>query len=515
MEIFDREPELAQLADALQRVSCGDGLVIALLGEAGIGKSSLVRKFVETIDREVRVLRGYCDDLGIAEPLGVLRDLAREAEIELPYDVVEPGNRLRAFSKVFEGFLDASTPTIILVEDVHWADDATVDFLRFLTRRIAGTRLMLVLTARSDGALGRNKIRRIMGDAISHDAIRLELGPLSQKTIVRLANEAGVSADQLSELTGGNAFFVTELLNSQDRSRSESVEESVLLRADRLDASLREVLDTASVFPRQVDVAHLSALLGRDLDQALVSIFDEGFLVSIDEGFEFRHVLVRQAINGAIPPTRRRAVNGQLLKMLRAEGGAPASRLLYHAREAGDDAEVKELAVKAAAEAVNIGARREARDFYGLAVEMHGPHTTPELLEEAAHACHLVGADADSIELQSRVLEIHGRHGDKKKFGNALRLRSRYNWSAGAFEASWQDAKAAVDCLLEIRGPELAMAQSNAAQVHMLNREYRLVQEPAEAAIEIAEELGRSDVLSHALNNLACALMFSDPKRAR
>ena len=515
MEIFDREPELAQLAAALERVSRGDGLVIALLGEAGIGKSSLARKFVEPLDQNVRVLRGYCDDLGIAEPLGVLRDLAREAEIDLAEDLVEPGNRLRAFSKVFEGFFGADTPTIILVEDVHWADDATVDFLRFLTRRVAGTRLMLVLTARSDGALGRNKVRRIMGDAISHDAIRLELGPLSQETIVRLANKAGVNADQLSELTGGNAFFVTELLNSQDGSRSESVEESVLLRADRLEASLREVLDTASVFPRQVDVAHLSTLLGRDLDQALLSIADEGFLVSVHEAFEFRHVLVRQAINAAIPPTRRREINDQLLRMLKAEGCASASRLLYHAREAGDDAEVTELAVKAASEAVNIGARREARDLYCLAVEMHGTHASAELLEEAAHACHLVGADADSIEFQNRALEIHDRCGDKTKFGNALRLRSRFHWSAGAFEASWQDAKGAVDCLLGIRGPELAMAQSNAAQVHMLNREYRLVQQPAEAAIEIAEELGLSDVLSHALNNLACALMFDDPKRAR
>ncbi|MEM9760890.1 MAG: AAA family ATPase, partial [Pseudomonadota bacterium] len=425
MEIFDREHELAQLTDALERVSRADGVVVALLGEAGIGKSSLARKFMETIGQDVRVLRGYCDDLGIAEPLGVLRDLAREAGIELNEDLAEPGTRLGAFSKVFDGFFATRGPTLVLVEDVHWADDATVDFLRFLTRRIAGTRLMLVLTARSDGALGRYKVRRIMGDAISHDAIRLELGPLSQETIARLAEDAGANADQLKELTGGNAFFVTELLNSQDGRRSESIEESVLLRADRLGASQREVLDTASVFPRQIERAHLSALLGRDVDQALLSIADEGFLVLANDAFEFRHVLVRQAINLALPLTSRRAMNGQLLNMLKAEAGASASRLLYHAREASDDAEVTELAVKAAAEAADIGARREARDFYRLAVEMEGAGATVELLEAAAHACHLVGSDADSIALQTRALELHH---EKLKIGNALRLRSRYHW---------------------------------------------------------------------------------------
>jgi DNA-binding CsgD family transcriptional regulator len=515
MEIFDRESELRELGAALERVSRGEGAVIALLGEAGIGKSSLARSFVENAGPGVRVLRGFCDDLGIAEPLGVLRDLAREAEVDLPEDPGTPGERLRAFTRVFEGFSIPTASTVIVVEDVHWADDATVDFLRFLVRRIAGTRIMLILTARTDETRGRGNVRRIMGDAVSRDAGRLHLGPLTRKTVTRLAEKAGLDPEQLIGVTGGNAFFVTELLNSRDGGRSATIHEAVLVRADRLDRRARAVLDAAAVFPRQADPSRLATLLGCEIGDALESCVDQGLLVSEGNAVSFRHILARRAILSEVRPARRVELNRQLFEILEAEGDAALSRLLYHAREAGIDDAVRRLSGEAAREAAKLGARREAREYYLVALDALGADASADLLEDAAYASYLVGADADAIDFQNRALDIHLENGDRLRHGNGLRLRSRYHWSAGDFAPSWRDAEAALECLSGLPGPELAMAYSNAAQVHMLNREYRLVPEPAEAAIELAEDLGRSDILSHALNNLACALIFADPVRAR
>lgn len=516
MELLEREPELQILNTTLQRVLGGEGAVIALLGEAGIGKSSLAREFLVRARPEMRVLRGSCDDLGIAEPLGVLRDLARETNFELPEDLVEPGARLRAFSTMFENISNRALPTVVFVEDVHWADDATVDFLRFLTRRISETHIMLLLTARSDETKGQSNVRRIMGDAVSQDVKRLHLGPLSEATVTRLAKEAGLDAEMLIRVTAGNAFFVTELVESGDETYSATVRDAVLARADRLNPKIRSVLNAAAVFPRHADVTLLAQILERDdVDEALEACVDQGLLVSEGRTYAFRHVLSRLAVLSGISASTKRTLNDRALERLLADGEATLSRLLYHAREAGNDDAVRRFSSEAAEEALRLGAHREAREYFRVAVDARGGEASAELLEKAAYASYLVGVDSDAVEFQNRALAIYENDGDRLRYGNGLRLRSRYYWSAGAFEPSRQDAEAAVKDLSGFRSAELAMAYSNAAQVHMLNRKYRSVREPAEAAIELAGELEKPDILSHALNNLACALQYTDPDRAR
>lgn len=515
MDLFDRETEMQELSATLERVVCGEGAVVALLGEAGIGKSSLARAFLENAEPKLGVLRGFCDDLGIAEPLGVLRDLARDMGIDLPEKLAEPGERLRAFSDVFEGITNAAAPCVVLVEDIHWADDATVDFLRYLTRRIAGTRVMVILTARTDEMAGRNSVRRIIGDFASQDARRIELRPLSETTVARLAATVGRDPKHLYELTTGNAFFVTELLNSGHDGPSATAHEAILARAARLNQGAREFLDAVAIFPRQVTPDLLSDLLDCDIVPSLDACVDIG-LLAVDGGeVSFRHILARHAVLSEMRPAKRKALNARLLALLEKDSGATLSRRLYHAREAGNEEAVRRLAVAAAGEASNLGARREAQEYYRVALDALGPEASADLLEDAAYANYLVGVDSEAIAYQNRALEIHGKHGDRLRHGDGLRLRSRFHWSAGEFEPARQDAQAAVEALTDMRGPELAMAYSNAAQIHMLNRAYHLVPAPAEAAIEIAEDLGRVDILSHALNNLACALQFSDPNRAR
>ncbi|MEM6891183.1 MAG: LuxR C-terminal-related transcriptional regulator [Pseudomonadota bacterium] len=166
-------------------------------------------------------------------------------------------------------------------------------------------------------------------------------------------------------------------------------------------------------------------------------------------------------------------------------------------------------------EASKLCARREAGEYYRVAVEALGCDASADLLKGAAYACYLVGVGSEAVAYQNRALDIHIANSDRFRHGNGLRLRSRFHWSAGAFYPAQQNAEDAVETHSGLFGPELAMAHSNAAQSHMLKREYHLVRAPAEAAIALAEDLGRSDILSHALNHLACALQFTDPARAR
>lgn len=515
MKLREREHELAELSETLDRASDGQGSLVAVLGEAGIGKSSLVRAFLEQASPKARVLRGLCDDLGIAEPLSVLRDIARDADIDLPMDLAAPGERMRIFSDVFEKLSVSNLPTVVFVEDVHWADDATVDFLRYLSRRIADTSIMVILTARTDEALGRNIVRRIIGDGAASDAKRIQVKPLSQAVVSLLAIEAGQDPVALNEVTEGNPFFVTELLNNQGGAQSATVQEAIMARVERLDEAGQEALKAVAVFPRQATSPQVAEILGSDVTPALEACVDLGLLVVEGSTFKFRHVLARHAVLSDMRSSQRIELNARLFHRLKVDGNASVSRLLYHAREAQIEDAVRSLSVAAAQEAARLGARREAAEYYRLAVLAEGFEATAGLLEKAAYACHLIGQDSEAIEFQTRAIEIYTAEKDQIHIGDGLRRRSRFHWSSGVFGPARIDARDAVEHLSATRGPELAMAYSNLAQVFMLNREYNLVCDPAEAAIKIAAELDDREILCHALNNLAAALMFSDPDRAR
>lgn len=142
----------------------------------------------------------------LSKPLSVLRDLARETGFDLPENLMDSHDRLTAFSQVFESAVAPPMPTVFLSEDIHWADDATIDFLRYLTRRVAGTRVMILLTARTDEMKGSMTVRRIMGNAVSQDARRLDLKPFSEAIVARLAIDAGKDPDKLLEVAAGNPF---------------------------------------------------------------------------------------------------------------------------------------------------------------------------------------------------------------------------------------------------------------------------------------------------------------------
>lgn len=520
MQIQERDAPKRQLREAFDQARQGEGQCALILGEAGIGKTTLLRAFLDDLPAGPRVLRGACEDLAIAEPLGPLWDLAREAGWRLDGDLALPGGRLAVFSEALSSISEHEEPTLILVEDLHWADVATVDFLRFLARRLDGRRLLLVLTARSDDQRGRANIRQALA-GVSPDRIsRIELRRLSQEAVASMAQGSGVDAAKVYGATNGNPFYVSEVLKSGLSEVPRSVEDAVLARLEGLGPTAREFAGAAAVFPRRAEIAFVRQMIGGgDAEAAIEECIENGMLELQGDFVVFRHEIARLAVESGLSPTARRRLHLQCLDLLAADGAAgnPARRL-HHARQIGDTATLGQLAPRAAVEAMEVGAVREACKYFDLALQFSSLADRAEkaqFLEKAAWANYLLGTNNRSLELQASALDLWRDLGDGLREGDALRKLSRYHWFATKVVRARELADTAVRALSNHRGPELAMALSTQAQLLMLDKSFSRVAEPARAAILMAQELGRPDIEAHALNNLGQSLSLADPNGGR
>ena len=259
-ELVDRSRELSALAAALDDVVVKrQGRLVLVRGEAGAGKTALVGRFCS--ERAVRVLHGACDPLFTPRPLAPFLDISRDAGGEVarvtagnaqPYDVADALLRR----------LEAPQAQLVVVEDVHWADEATLDVLRILARRIAAVPALVVLTYRDDELDRRHPLRSLLGElAPARRSLRIDVGPLSPAAVAELAKPHGVDADDLHRKSGGNAFFVTEALAAGDVRIPETVRDAVLARAARLGPAARRLLETVAVLPPHAEAWLLDALV--------------------------------------------------------------------------------------------------------------------------------------------------------------------------------------------------------------------------------------------------------------
>ena len=220
---------LSALEAAFGAVVAGRGGVALVSGEAGIGKSSLVRAFVAAERRATRVLAGGCDDLAVPRPLCPFLDIAGE----LPGLAAELGTSGVDAARVVLDELRRDGATICIVEDAHWADEATIDVLTFVARRIEAAPALLVVSFRDDEVGPEHPLRRALAAAPAGCTYRIELERLSVEAIGRLAGPE-VDATSLRAITGGNPFFVREALTSGPGRTPASVRDAVLARAARL-----------------------------------------------------------------------------------------------------------------------------------------------------------------------------------------------------------------------------------------------------------------------------------------
>lgn len=524
MRLVERAPNLDHLQSLLREAADGNGRVVLLEGEAGAGKSALATAFARAVPEGTRVLSGACENFGTAEPLGPWRDIAREARWTLTR--VSGGNWISLFSEVLDRLTAEHQPTLLVIEDIHWADDATLNLIRYIGRRIRNTCLLSVLTARNDDTPGQTRLRRLLADIPPAHWLRIDVPPLSKSAVLELAQRAGLDGEAIFSATGGNAYFVSELVDAAIRDRlPTTIRDAVLARADTLEETERHALWAASTSPDAFALELIEAICGGPAHAALEACTACGLLVSAGGPgggqFMFRHEIARQAIEQSLPPLRRRMLNERALAYLRQSGDVSIARMVHHAHEAQDIAAICELAPKAAAEAGRLGAHRQAVRHYELALAHAGRLSDAAracLYEGYAFECHLTGQMERAIAAQTSALALYRALGDIRHVGDNLRWLSRLSYLAGDRRGADAFGREAVEALEQAASPaELAMGYSNLSQLGMLAGDAETATLYGERAIALmtAEDIARPEVLCHALNNVGTAICWREPDRAR
>ncbi|MBI1378808.1 MAG: AAA family ATPase [Frankiales bacterium] len=517
MELLERGGELAALGEAWRRVRAGGpGETVLVTAEAGGGKTSLVRAFLS--DAGAPVVRAAGDNLRAPRPLGVLADLAPQLGDPLEAALAEGAAGHRLFDLALAGLRALPAPTVVVVEDVHWVDEASLDALTFLSRRLADAPVLLLLTQR-DEALGASSAQRgARAELVAAAGTRLRLTPLSVDAVAALAAAQGVDVDAeaLHRVTGGNPFFVSESLAWSGPGAPASVRDAVLGRASALSPVGREALDTASIAPLGAELAMLERLLGDDVvgvDECVVA----GMLVPDGTRVVFRHELARISVHDDITPIRRRILHRKALAHL-AAAPTPAdpALLAFHAEEGGDGDAVLRHAVAAAELAVRAGAHLSATEQLAAALRFADglpDDERAELLERFGSEAHVVGRFADSVEAYEQAVAIWEQRGEVRRSALALRKLTSPLTSLGAQSRADAATERSVALLESLGDPaDIADALLGVTSSRMLARELPAAVEAGERALELARELGRDDLVAAVLVQAGVALlMSSDP----
>ena len=519
--MLERSHHLSALTDSLAQVrESSRGRIVLVGGEAGIGKTALIRRFCDEQTGAARILWGACDALFTPRPLGPLFDIADTTGGELA-ELVQSGGRPHEVVAALLRELQARKPTIVVLEDLHWADEATLDVLRLFARRVEAAPTLVLATYRDD-ALGRDRsLRIVLGELPASGAVeRLKLAPLSSAAVAQLAEPLGVDAKQLYRTTGGNAFFVTEVLAARSEQIPPTVRDAVLARAARLGPAARELLEAVAVEPQAAEPWLLDALVedgAGSLDECLRS----GMLTAAAGGVAFRHELARLAIEEALPPNRRVALHRAALSALEgpAAGARDPARLAHHA-DAADDAEaVLRQAPEAAARAASLGAHREAAAQYARALRFADrlpPAERAGLLEGRAYECYLTDQLGEAIEAQESALACRRRVGDPREEGDSLRRLAQLFGFAGRAGEAAEACLEAVALLEQLEpGRELAMAYGKLAQRYLNWEDAESALVWGTRALELAERLGDTEILVYALSTIGAAEFRVDASEGR
>lgn len=513
MQLLERDKYLADLTLWLNAAVGGSGSIALICGEAGIGKTSLLQQFSRQ-QRSARVLWGACDALFTPRPLAPVHDIARQTKGPLLATVESGASREKIFSATLDE-LERGAAALVVFEDVHWADEATLDLLKFLGRRIQRTRVMLAMSFRDDEVGVRHPLRFVIGDFPRANIHRAPLAPLSKPAVEQLAKQAGRTAGDLYRITGGNPLFVTEALAGSDTTIPAMVRDAVLARTLRLSPAARAIAELVSVVPNKTEGWLLEAVDGLD-EAAIESCLSIGMLRGEDGSLAFRHELARLAFEDSLSADRQQALHAKVLEILAARPDSAPARLAHHANGARNAQDVLRFATLAASQAADVGSHRESTAHYRVALRHAGelePVERAHLYERYSYECYMTDQMEPAIAARQEALTIRSAGGHRLEEGDNLRWLSRLSWFASRGADAERYAAAAVTALEALPpGPELAMAYSNRAQLEMLARRVDSAIDWAQRTIELAESLGRPDIRSHALNNLGTArLIGNDP----
>ncbi|WP_300676124.1 helix-turn-helix transcriptional regulator [Nocardioides sp.] len=412
LALIGRRDELDQLADLLAPERGGSASLrrhLLLAGDAGVGKTRLLQEFrTAAIERGWNVVAGHCLDFGdSALPYLPFTEVLDRLSVTHPEVVdtilqVHPAlSRLRAAGRHDPGSIDrgqivagvhalldavaAAGPTVVVIEDVHWADQSSRDLITLLLTRPFTSDLVLVASYRSDDLHRRHPLRRQVAEWSRLGGVeRLTLGPLPDdevRTLVHeLSHEVGdADREDIVARAEGNAFFVEELVGAATGPghwMPDELADVLLVRLDRLGDEARSVVRTASVAGRRVRhglLAQVVDLPAARLDEALRQAVESHVLVAGTGDYWFRHALLAEAVYEDLLPGERVSLHGRFATALAADlddGDGSAAELARHARQAHDLDTALIASITAGAEAMAVGAPEEASQHYERALTL-------------------------------------------------------------------------------------------------------------------------------------------------
>jgi DNA-binding CsgD family transcriptional regulator/tetratricopeptide (TPR) repeat protein len=513
MSLLERESALRGAADYLADAIAGDGRLVFVAGEAGVGKTVFVEAVVERAGASVAVAQGACDGSATPAPLGPLREMLPDLPAEVWPDGVE---RHEVFTRLSEALRDPVRPFLLVIEDAHWADDATLDLVRHLARRAHRLRALVLVTYRAEETVGQHPLRVLLGDVASAVGIRrIDLAPLTPAAVRRLVESspaAGLDADELYRETLGNSFYVTEVLAAGGDAVPRSVHDAVLSRTARLSAPAREALDVVALAGPRAELS-LADAVSPGSEAALDEALGAGVLQLQGDVLMFRHELARLAIVEEVPRLRRIGLHRRIFEALVADPGSEPSRRAHHAEAAGLGEEAARYALAAAGKAASLGSHREAVQQYERVLR-HSDDAPVEhrarLLAALSYERYVTGYIEGALEARREALETWQSLGDVDEIGDTQRWLSRLSWFGGDNADAEAYAEAAVATLAGRGTRDEAMALSNRGQLCMLAGDLDGTREWAGRALGLLETLppGRDveEVRVHALNNLGTAI---------
>ncbi len=520
MELIERTGFLSLLEQKFSTINAGEGHCIFVSGEAGIGKTSLVKAFCNTLKKEYPVYLGTCDALFTPRPLAPVYDILLQVNSDLWKNSTGIAERTMLFTSFYHELSRKQQTTLIVFEDIHWADEATLDFIKFLARRIAQLNCLFILTYRDNEIHAQHPLRQVLGQLAPDSFTRIALPALSSEAVEKMAGAKGFNGKDVYSISGGNPFYVNEILAAYSTGVPDNIKDSVLAVYNRQEEKTKQVWELLSVIPSGLEIAYLNRF--DDLYGAAIERCIESKILIVKDGIVFfKHELYRRTIENNLSPLKRISLNKSILELLKDsfEQQQETERIIHHAKNANDYELVVQYAPLAARQAALVGAHIEAGRLYLSAIEYY-QGTDKELLiqfyEAYAYECYLINRIKDAIIYTGKSLALFKEKNNAEKIGNCLRFLSRLWW----FEGNRKNAEAYAAQAIEVLEQQpasatKAMAFSNMSQLSMLAKHTRECIFWGEKAIAMAEELQLDDILAHAKNNVGAIYMKTAATHAK
>jgi DNA-binding CsgD family transcriptional regulator len=500
--LVERDGVLAELAEYADSALWGAGRLVMIQGEAGIGKSSVIRAFCDDF-RGGTLAISHCDPVSAPVPLGPILDLCDclDQDVRAQLEGAISGEAgAGSVPYTVASALAVTAPLVWVIEDAHWADSATLDVLRYVTRRLARMPVLLVVTYRDDEVGPRHPLAVALGDVVGSNAVaRIDLSLLSIFGVRALAAaQPDVDVVELHRVTGGNPFLVTEALAAGWAGDTPTAVRYFMgERLARLSPRGRAAATAVAVLGPDA-AANMVDRVAPESGDGIAECMSAGILHLVGEHLVFRHELARRAVCAAIPPDERRALHAAVLAALASTSPAREilAQLASHAEEAGDSAAVLRYAPAAADHAAALGAHRQAVDQYARALR-HADGVSPEVRatwwEGRSRAAYLCGLREQAVQSMGEAAALRREARDDLREGDDLRVLSHQSYPLKPVDAVRELAERAVG-LLEPLGPsaELAWAYANQTQLGCLTYGHSAVADNAPKAVRLARTCGAS-----------------------